>query len=287
MATIRRILCPVDFSDFSRRALDLAVAVAGRHGADVTALHAAAPQAHPDPAGLARLRAELDCFVAPLRTPGVCVRTVVEEGSPADTIVRWARQLPGDLVVMGTHGAGGFERLVLGSVAEKVLRAAPCPVLTVSKPRAEAFPLEAGRFREVVCALDLSDGSRRTLALAESTAQACGAPLTLLHVLEDQPQEAAAVSRAGLDLADYRSQRCRHARRRLQALADGVGIHEDVVRTGRPADEILRFAEERRAGLVVVGVHGRGRWNRLHLGSTADQVVRGADCPVLTVRERR
>lgn len=202
MATVRRVLCPVDFSGFSRRALELAVAIAERHGADVTALHAAVPRSHPDPAARARLRAELDSFVAPLRTPGVCVRTAVEEGAPADTIVRWARELPGDLVVMGTHGAGGFERLVLGSVTESVLRTAPCPVLTVSKRRVEAFPLEAGRFGEVVCALDLRDGSRRTLALAESTTQACGVPLTLLHVLVDLPQEEVAVSVAGLGLAD-------------------------------------------------------------------------------------
>jgi nucleotide-binding universal stress UspA family protein len=286
MASVRRILCAVDFSDFSRRALDLAVAIAGRYGADATALYVAAPRTPPDPPALARVRAELDAFVAPTRTPGVCVRTAVEEGSSADTIVRWARQLPGDIVVTGTHGAGGFDAFAMGSVAEQVLRAAPCPVLTVSKPRQEAFPLEAGRLSEVVCAVDLTEDSRKTLALAESTAQACGAPLTLLHVLEDL-QEEPAVARAGLDPADYRARRCANARRRLRAIADGIGVHEKVVKAGHPADEILRFAEDRRAGLIVVGAHGGRIVDFLRLGSTSNEVVRGAGCPVLIVRGRR
>jgi nucleotide-binding universal stress UspA family protein len=211
----------------------------------------------------------------------------VKEGSAVGQIILEAKELGADLIVMGTHGVGGFERWVLGSAAEKVLRKAPCPVLTVTKARPEAFPLDPGRFGEVVCALDLSDSSRRTLAHAASLAQESGAHLTLLHVLEDVPQEEAAVMQAGLDLAAYRAQRCQEARNRLRSIAEGVGIHEEVVSVGSPHREILRLAEERRAGLVVVGVHGRRMRDLFHFGSTAHHVVRGAGCPVLTVRERR
>lgn len=300
MSQIRRILCPIDFSDFSRCALDLAFALAVRSGAEITALHvtaaslpptAAFPQVPPlfplDPTVLERLRAELACFVAPSRTPDIPLRTVVTEGSPVAEIIREAEELEADVIVMGTHGIGGFERWVLGSVAEKVLRKAPCPVMTVTKARPEAFPIDPGRFGAVVCALDLSDGSKRTLAHAASLAQESGAHLILLHVLEDVPQEQAAVLQAGLDLAAYRAQRCQQARERLRTLAEGICVHEEIVSVGSPHREILRFAEERRAGLVVVGVHGRRMLHFLHFGSTAHHVVRGAGCPVLTVRARQ
>ena len=301
MLTIRRILCSVDFSDFSRRALDLAFALAARSGAEITALHVTAASFPPmaafpeipalfplDAAVMERLGAELASFVAPSRTPDVALRTVVAEGAPVTTILREAEAQGADLIVMGTHGVGGFERWVLGSVAEKVLRKAPCPVLTVAKARQEPFPLDPGRFAEVVCAVDLSEGSPRTLATAVSMSQSSGAHLTLLYVLEDALQEETAVAHAGLDLSAYRAQRCHEARQRLRALAKDVGcVHDEIVRTGTPYREILALAKEREAGLVVVGVHGRRLVDLFHLGSTAHHVVRGAECPVLTVRATR
>jgi nucleotide-binding universal stress UspA family protein len=300
MLTIRRILCPVDFSDFCRRALDLAFALAARSGAEITALHVTAASFPPmaafpevpalfplDAAVIERLGAELASFVAPSRTPDIPLRTVVAEGAPVTTILLEAEAQAADLIVMGTHGAGGFERWVLGSVAEKVLRKAPCPVLTVTMAQQEPFPPDPGRFAEVLCAVDLSERSKETLADAVSMAQSAGAHLTLLHVLEDALQEETAVAHAGLDLSAYRAQRCQEARQRLRALAKDVGcIHDEIVRTGTPYREILALAKEREAGLVVVGVHGRFV-DIFHFGSTAHHVVRGAECPVLTVRAPR
>jgi nucleotide-binding universal stress UspA family protein len=301
MLTIRRILCPVDFSDFSRRALDLAFALAARSGAEIAALHVTAASFPPmaafpevpalfplDAAVMERLGAELASFVASSRTPDIPLRTVVAEGAPVTTILLEAEAQGADLIVMGTHGMGGFERWVLGSVAEKVLRKAPCPVLTVTKARPEPFPLDPGRFAEVLCAVDLSEGSKETLANAVSMAQSAGAHLTLLYVLQDALQEETAVAHAGLDMSAYRAQRCQEARQRLRALAKDVGcVHDEIVRTGTPYREILALAKEREAGLVVVGVHGRRFVDIFHFGSTAHHVVRGAECPVLTVRAPR
>lgn len=301
MLTIRRILCPVDFSDFSRRGLDLAFALAARSGAEITALHVTSSALSPamafpevpvflplDPTVMERLRAELARFVAPSRTPDIPLRTIVMEGAPVTRILQEAEESGTDLIVMGTHGVGGFERWVLGSVAEKVLRKAPCPVLTVRNTGGEPFALAPGPFGEIVCALDLSEASRQTLADAVSMAQGTGAHLTLLHVLEDAPQEEAAVAHAMMNLAAYRAQRCEEARQRLRALAKDVSCpHDEIVRTGTPYREILHLAEERRAGLVVVGVRGGRFLDAFHFGSTAHHIVRGAPCPVLTVRERR
>lgn len=213
MLTIRHILCPVDFSDFSRRALDLAFALAVRYRAEITALHvdvpslpptAAFPESpailSPDATSMEQLRAELACFVAPSRTPDIPLRMAVTQGDPVTTILLEAEVLSADIIVMGTRGMGGLERWVLGSVAEKVLRKAPCPVLTVTRGRQEPYSLDPGRFTEVLCALQLSESSKQTLAVAVSTAQAAGAHLTLLHVLEDMRQADAAVAHAGPDL---------------------------------------------------------------------------------------
>jgi nucleotide-binding universal stress UspA family protein len=301
MLELRRILCPVDFSDFSRRGLELAFALAARSGAEIIALHVTAIPPPPsaafpevpaffplDPTVSERLRGELDRFVAPSRTPDIPLRAVVVEGAPVTRILQEAGETGTDLIVMGTHGAGGFERWVLGSVAEKVLRKAPCPVLTVSGAGKEAFALDPGPFGRVVCALDLSEASKRTLADAVSMTQGAGTHLTLLHVLEEASREEAAVIHVGRDLPAYRAERCQEARQRLRALAKDVSPdHDEIVRSGTPFREILNLADERGAGLIVVGVHGAPFRDLFHFGSTAHHIVRGANCPVLTVRERR
>ena len=112
---------------------------------------------------------------------GVAVDVAVDIGQPATAILDCSVRLPADLIVMGTHGAGGFEHFVLGSVAEKVLRRAACPVLTVP-PRAHATSVLP--FKRVLCAVDFSDASLDGAALRLSLARGIGAALTLLHVIE-------------------------------------------------------------------------------------------------------
>jgi len=140
---IRKILCPVDFSDFSESVLAYAAAFAKLFGSEVTVLHVFATAV--PPAGSATYPAwllqvpearksiadELNRLLAPLSSTGVALRTRIAEGNTATEIVRHAAEHDVDLVVMGTHGRSGFDRLTLGSVAEKVLRKAPCPVLTI------------------------------------------------------------------------------------------------------------------------------------------------------------
>jgi nucleotide-binding universal stress UspA family protein len=303
MSAISRILCPVDFSEFSRRALELAAGLADRHEAQLTALHVTAPALPPtaafpevpavlslNPAIRHRLEAELESFVAPAREKGAAVTIVLREGAIVSEILRQAELLGCDLVVMGTHGAGGFERWVLGSVSEKVLRKAPCPVLTVAHVPKKSAEAEPGRFHEILCAVDLERSSPRTLDHAVATAADSGAHLTLLHVLEDALFEEATVVRAGMDLAAYNAGRGDDAREKLGSLVAAIppGLAIDtVVTAGKPDREILRLAREREADLIVVGVHGRRAGDLLHFGSTAHHVVRGACAPVLTIRERR
>jgi len=141
--TVRRILVPTDFSDPSKEALELAIAYAGRFGASLTLMHAHEMPTYvfPDavmpvtPQVVAQIaktaREELERLAEGVRAAGVPCDTVVSIGPNDVEICNHAEQIGADLIIMGTHGRTGLRHALLGSVAEKVVRRAPCPVLTV------------------------------------------------------------------------------------------------------------------------------------------------------------
>src|SRR5215471_2297226 len=186
---MKRLLCPVDFSDASSHAIMLAGLVARYYKASLTAVHVLTPSTM-DAFGAvtsAEEAREIDRVRGLVReevaeaAEGLCFRVLVDIGQPAHAILERASKLPADLIVIGTHGTSGFQHLVLGSVTEKVLRRAACPVLTVP-PRAHATSQLP--FRRLLCAVDFSDASLDAVRSAVSLADESGAALTLLHVLE-------------------------------------------------------------------------------------------------------
>jgi nucleotide-binding universal stress UspA family protein len=294
---IKNILCPVDFSEFSRHAIDHAVTIARWYGARVTALHVLPPLAAGMPAtdaglppfvftpnDLRQFQAELASFVSENRGDAR-VDSKVVEGSLTGEIVRLARELPADLIVMGTHGRSGFERLLLGSVTEKMLRKTPCPLLTVPARAPAALP-DKVLFTDILCAVDFSPSSLRALTFAESLAKEADARLTVLHVLE--PVYALAGTPA-MNRAEttFDPELRRAATVRLQeTISDEARTYchvREIVTFGKPYREILREAAEQRCNLVVMGAHGGGL-DLLAFGSTTNHVVREATCPVLTLR---
>ena len=230
---------------------------------------------------LQQFRHELDAFAGLPAVPALDTR--VSQGNATSEIVRLAKELPADLLVMGTHGRSGFERLMLGSVTEKVLRKSPCPVLTVP-PRAPAVVPVNGLFSRVICAVDFSPASLRALALAQSLAGEAAAGLCVLHVLE--PASVFAPVPAAEAKAGATAERCREARHRIDELigddARAFTDVADVIVAGKAYQEILRVASEQRADLIVIGAHGGPR-GLPAFGSTTNHVVRQATCPVLTV----
>ncbi len=302
MVQIKRVLCPVDFSEASRHAIEHALVIARWYKASITALHVYNPLFMPVPGlpapddrvpdvELKRVGAETAaCFAGPA-SDGVSVDVLVDVGQPARHILDRAAALDADVVVMGTHGASGFEHLVLGSVTEKVLRKAPCPVLTVP-PRAQAT--SELPFRRLLCAVDFSASSLAALDLAFSLAQESDAALTMVHVIEwpweeppppvlqELPPEQAVA------LTEYRRYVEKSAMDRLKALVpdrlgDRCATSTQVVH-GKSYVEILRIAAEGSADLIVMGVHGRNAADLMLFGSTTNHVVRRATCPVLTLR---
>ncbi len=190
---IENILCPTDFSMFSARAVRHAGALAQRFGARLTVLHVWAPYATSPlhaPATIAsnwelrtRIDDEMRAFVESAVHDSATVKTVVREGEPWREIQAMAEQLPADLLVMGTHGRGGFEHLLLGSVTEKILRRAPCPVLSVCHEEGRTWEAP-GLIRRILCATDLSASSNPAMKFALALAQEHKATLILVHVVE-------------------------------------------------------------------------------------------------------
>jgi nucleotide-binding universal stress UspA family protein len=302
MVLIKHILCPVDFSEFSHHAFDRAVAVARSCGAELTVLHvlpvpSAVPALPygpegPGPFGFEavdrdRALAELSRFLAAERSIGVPLHyKTAESPSVQKEILMQASRLSADLVVMGTHGRSGFDRFVLGSVAEKTLRTSRVPVLVVP-PRLPDVPAGRDPFQRILCAVDFSQDSARALGYATSLARHAAGRLTLLHSVEPVPVGYDPLGAVNFDVVGYEQALENSARTELQKLlpqpiAPGCDT-ETVVTRGKPYREILRVATERQADLIVVGVHGRNAFDRLVFGSTTEHVVRRATCPVLAV----
>ena len=307
MIDIQRILCPIDFSEFSRHALDHALALAWRYESTITVLHVfpTAPLTAYAPgmpgfepnvltrADRGQLLEQMKCFIETESAPGVPFDTVIREGDVTGEILKQATDMQAQLLVMGTHGRSGFERFLLGSVTEKVLRKAGCPVLTVPRRHPDAVPATPMLFKQILCPVDFSDCSMQALNYAVSLAQQAGTHLTVLHVIPDElevtPDAYGAILMNDLErLADFRRRQQDHARQRLtEAVPETVRMHgrvETVVSSGKPSREILRIAAEQQVDVIVIGVQGRGTANLMFFGSTTNQVVREAVCPVLTVR---
>jgi nucleotide-binding universal stress UspA family protein len=294
-----RILCPVDFSEFSARALDHALRLAEGHESEVTVLYVTPVSAYaalgaegayfrtdlPAPETLSDARQHLAQFVERRAGPTSRAHQLVREGDPAGQIVVWAEQYHADLIVMGTHGLSGLRRMLMGSVTEKVLRRAPCPVMSVCHED-EARVAAAG-FRHVLVPVSL-EGAEPGLGWALDIARASGATISALHVVEGMPDPTLLQLRVPFDPEAYRADL--HAavsktlEERLARLpAAGVPLQPKIA-FGKAYAEILRVAGDERADLIVMGVHNRGPLDLFFFGSTANHVVRMAHCPVLTVR---
>jgi nucleotide-binding universal stress UspA family protein len=305
MIDIRRILCPVDFSQNSQHALEDASTLAGWYEAtlDVVYVHPIVTvttfaeglpllpaAALLTPADREAVQRSLLDFTAPHLRDGVRMECRVREGEPSAEILEEIREKASDLVVIGTHGRSGVRRLLLGSVTERVLRQAACPVMTIPPRLMEAPPLRSALFKRVLCATDFSPCSMSALSYATSIAQESGGELAVMHVMEVLPEEMGSESSwaTGRTFADYiASARAATLARLEQSIPAAVRetCKVDLVHvSGKPYREILREAAARQSDLIVVGVHGRNPLGMLFFGSTSHQLVRHAACAVMTVR---
>lgn len=289
MVRFRKLLCPVDFFKSSKQAFDYAVKFAKNYEAVVHTLHVVAPvipAAYGAPFSLQDLTADLEKeskrllqkLQAEAAKSGVKVTTEVRFGDIDLEIRRVIDAQKADLVVMGTHGRRGFERLVMGSVTERMLRHCPVPLITIGPGRkgVAAPPV----IRRILVTTDFSEGTQDAMACALSIAQECQSRVTLLHVVHDLA-------------ADIRGKYSGPLLQGIEAelkklVPDEVLDWCDVetrIEAGVPYEFIPKFLHSEKFDLLVMNIHGKNMLERVLLGSTAERTVRAAAeiCPVLLI----
>ncbi len=280
---ISKILLATDFSPESQNALKCAISLTKRYESKLFLAHAVHPgsslttaEAWPAMPQPTRRNAE-DSMVQLEQTEDVhslIHEVLIREGETWEVLSRLVSDQHIDLIVMGTHGRGGFDKLMLGSTAEKVVRHATCPVLTVG-PCVRLLSLE--RFGHILYATDFSAGSLRALNYALSLAEEDRSEFTMLHIIESKPTSEA-------ELVEWK----RHDREQLKQLVpteiDLPSKPEIEVEAGSPEKEIVRLADARNAELIVMGSHSDGVMSTHLPWTTLHHVLQHAHCPVLTVR---
>jgi nucleotide-binding universal stress UspA family protein len=292
MITLGTILVPHDFSPASdaalRRAVRLAKAAQGR----IHLLHAYAwpvrgvmPYEMTIPAGVADgIRAGIEEKLAELRAgverEGVAATSEVSAETAVEAVVAAAEKLGAGVIVMGTRGLTGLKHVVLGSVAERTVRLAPCPVLAVKDDDGGTA------VRKVLAATDFSPTGEHACAVAASLAKQLGAELHVAHAF-DIPLTVVTPYEVTIPDSLIRDSRAA-ARKKLDATAAGLrsqGLEAQTHLTEVPAaPAIADLARELAADLVVIGTRGHTGLKHVLLGSVAERTLRLAPCPVLTVK---
>jgi nucleotide-binding universal stress UspA family protein len=294
----KKILVPLDGSELAERALEPALAVVRAHDAELLLL--SVPSFHqivpPAATGYGLVttdriidlgQQDAESYLAGLRREARCsdcrIRTMVVPGDVAGCIVDTAAAEQVDLIVMTTHGYSGFTRWMLGSITERVLRSAPCPVLVVR----EAIPL-----CKALINLDGSPAAEQALEPGLALARVLGCRVTLLRA--DQGEAIGAVEQGLLQMAGAGScqelveegeDRLSHYLECLarQHRSPDLAI-ETVVVQAEPAEAILAYAESEGIDLIVMASHGRSGLRRWVYGSVTEKVLRQAGCAMLIVR---
>lgn len=304
-------LVPIDGSPFSERALPAALAIAGRTGArvDLVRVHEAPPVV-PPPGGVPVYDAAWDHAIreqeeSHLRAlaaragerGGVDVRAEVIDGPVVDALAEYAAAVDAALIVMTTHGRGGFSRLWLGSIADGLVRRATRPVLLL-RPAGEGEGEGAGAagarrhsapsFQHILIPTDGSEFSERAIRQAVALGEPFGARYTLLRVV------APAFTPGGpylapVPVAPDLDREHAHAAEALEALAEelrarSLRVKTAVVVDNWPAVAIIDYAERNGVDLIAMTTHARAGWSRIALGSVSDKVLRGTRTPLLLYR---
>lgn len=296
----RKILFPTDFSETANAALRWALFLAEKFGAELTMFHAVVlhgesipdPEAHfPDLERLYQATEDLarDTMAVWPQTPEpptVPVEKKVVRGiSPYDEILREVHEGAYDLIIMATHGRTGLRHLLLGSVAEQVIRLAPCPVLAIRIPKHRKPEEPHPWLDRILYATDFSQASWPARDQAVALAREFHADLHVVHVIPEAslPSFYGAGLSSLVELDQGIKDRARQEVEQFMASADDK-VSELHILHGTPHAAIVDLAKKIKADLVVVGTHGLTGLPHLLIGSTAERVLRHAPCPILVAR---
>jgi nucleotide-binding universal stress UspA family protein len=280
--TVKRILVPLDGSRLAEATLPMAKALARDYEADLLLVRALRPLGSAEAEVVAQEDAEvyLRAVAGRLHARGLAVTWKVWYDEPARAIADAARHNDVGLIVMSTHGRGGLNRLLFGSVAETLVRQAPVPVLLVRGD----LSWQPGALEKILVPLDGSELSESVLSVVERLAGPFDFAIELLHAIEPIPPYASAELTSGIteDIGRLGRENAEGYLAKVAAPLEAKGCRvKSRVALGPAVDAILRAAQDGQAGLVAMSTHGRSGIGRLLLGSVAERVLRTAPTPVL------
>lgn len=298
MELFKNIIIPVDFSDGTENAFNLALYIARGNDLKVHLLHVVSDPQVIDPLYTAEvlpqldfedieseLRKKIDDTYVKRAESVKDIDVIIAKGHPASEIASQAEELKADLIVMGTHGRSGLSHMLIGSVAERVIRTSPVPVLTVHLNH--KIDLQRYSIKKILVPVDFSELSEMAFDRALQLGQNCNAHLDLLYAVQS-------ITYYPFYLTDYYSEEgtvmkvSKEAERRLNDLVQNRGVGykniDCIVSGGEPYRVIIEKAEELGSDIIIMGTHGRKGIPHVVVGSVAERVSRIAECPVITVR---
>jgi nucleotide-binding universal stress UspA family protein len=284
MIHVKRIMVPVDFSEPSKKAVNYGLSLASEFESRLVLAHIA-----PFDSGLYdKAKAQLLRLIPANWRERLDFEIVVKAGDIREELLAAVEEREIDLVVMGSRGRSYFERMLLGSVTERLLRKLHVPILTVSHldPEREIHTPGPVPLHRIVYATDLSEASEAGLEFSIRLAHGLDAHLTVVHVVQ-----AVDIALYGMETAsfipDYAAEARVQATERLSKLialvSDGSVPITTVVAEGVPYGAINRISEQNHADLIVINLQGKGMLERALLGTTAERVIRTAHVPVLSL----
>jgi nucleotide-binding universal stress UspA family protein len=281
MYELRQILVPTDFSPHALAALEHAIYLGARLEAEITLLHV--DEFVVSPLGARDIDADyitaykkrkreffeeqFSLICREVQGRSVHLRTQVIEGRSYKVIVEESEKKEYDLIVIATRGLTHLSTYLIGSTTERVVRLSRQPVLSVQRA-----PDHEGRVSSVLCPTDFSPAGDVALSYALSIAHQNNAPLYIQYVSElEKPEAEAEIMKRVPDLAAH------------HPLAGEVKVEFVFDRDVEPGNSIVRFAQDRDVGLIVMSTHGRKGLRRVYIGNNTAEVVRQSTRPVLTV----
>jgi nucleotide-binding universal stress UspA family protein len=295
-ARVRSVLVPIDFSSSSLEAIELALPLLKKFGAELHLLHVFAPD-YPLAAMAAMPLIVPELEVGPsvrLQLKDVARKYKIElnqgnihalKGRPFQEICELARKIDIDLIVISTRGNTGLKHLLLGSTAERVVRYSPCPVLVVRAKSASTGQIKTS-FKKILVPIDFSECSMKGLDYAKALAKQFGSTLVLLHSVHLE-YYVASDEYARYDFPLLVQQTEKAAKEQMRSLVgqtDWEGLEVGTaLGVGHAGQEICDRAQDQHVDLIVTSTHGTTGLKHVLVGSTAEYVVRHAHCPVLVV----
>jgi len=293
-----KILVPLDGSELAEVALPYAEELAGRLGSEVILLHvcesAEAQYHHMHQLYIQKMVAATKRgakkYLEKPDDKAITVRSAILDGHPAERIVDFADEQSVDLIVIATHGWSGIRRWVLGSVADKVVRATKRPVALIRAKGVHHHQLERGTMNKIVVPLDGSKESEAVIPYAEDLASRLKGELTLLHVVPPAspvyaiPGETAQLPYTQAEVELLKADAGSYLEKIANALKDKRIKVKFEIRVGNTGHEIIKLADEVHSDFVAMSTHGWSGVTRWALGSTADKVLNGGNTPLLLVR---